>query len=253
MTAKYGAMEPEDDDELLARMMAEDESDLTDADPRLDDLAAGRASEEDVARLRAEAATDDALAERIEAMEPFDDAFVHRLASFAPAHFRKAASESAASGGSWIRWLLGGLALAAPLVIAWLIAAPGPSESLVDYQVQWRSGDQDVRSTPASQQLPTFASGSSLRFALVPATRTDAEVAVFVFVDGSGPVDGLQSQVLSSGVVKIEGTVGEGPLVLEIGRHALDVVLGPVAAGVPTGSTPGAPWQHTQLSFVVGE
>jgi hypothetical protein len=172
--------------EALGALAREEREDVL-ADPRWEKLAAGTATEADLAALHALAERSPEAAEALVVFAPLGADGERRLAERVIAAREGAATEPRASSAKVIplaprrrRWpaAAGGLALAAALLGLWL--RPGREPSLPEYEPVFVSGAQEVRgAAPGPVRL---VPGGAVTAALRPLSRVEGPVAAGAWI-----------------------------------------------------------------------
>lgn len=259
MTKREG-LEPDLQD-LLSQIDAMDD-DLDELDDRLEALAAGTLSEPVKVALIEEAAEDPLLQTAVHVMRPLGGEMHARLMATAREAYHEVSEEEAAAADApedqapvvELRpnrgWPVAQMAIPVLLAaVALFLLLPRGAGTLPDYQVEWRSGEQSLRSE-VPQTTPRFTQGSAIEVWARPARAAGEPVQARVFLDDWAHPLAVDPSIAASGGVRVRGELGQAPWTLAPGPHTLIVAVGPADALVPS-SEPGPPWQVTTLPFEV--
>ncbi len=208
----------------LMNALAQLASDEAKIDPRLEALAEGRLSTEELAGLEAEAAQDPELAVALEAFRPLDGAAADRIVAAATEAFGPA-SELAPSTSSPetmdnvvpfpLRRVVGGALVAAAAVAAMFVFVPsGPDYGpLPKYDMNMIGGDARVRGAEHPDPQPAdsirvFSPTSRVELQVVPARAIEGAAAAAVYFEADGELAPLSGKIESSeeGVFRIVGS-----------------------------------------------
>lgn len=204
----------------LMNALAQLATDEAKIDPRLEALAEGRLSTEELAGLEAEAAQDPELALALEAYRPLDGAAADRIVAAATEAFGPTSSTSAPETMDNIvpfplRRVVGGALVAAAAVAAMFVFVPtGPDYGpLPTYGMEMIGGDARVRGAeheeiPAADSIRVFSPTSRVELQVVPERAIEGEAAAAVYFEANGKLAPLAGKIESSeeGVFRIVGS-----------------------------------------------
>lgn len=232
------------------REAARREADDALGDPRWDALAAGTATDEELAALEELAAADPSAADAPRAFAPFGQAEKDRfleairgtlaappaVVDAPPPSSRRAPLvplvRAKPSRGTRFGYVAAALALAAGLALVVLRSGGPAGPGLPGYSLEL-SSEQEIRGEPAA--AGELRPGGRLVLSLRPDVALDGELTARVFVALGGvalPVDG-RAEVSAEGAVRFEGKLpsalvpGAGELVVLVGRPAAVLAVSP--------------------------
>ena len=208
----------------------------SEADPRLEAVAHGSASDELLAALEAEAKNDPAFAVALEAHRPLDPIVAARIADVAVEAFYEGSPDNVVPIRSRRRFLAGGLvaAVAASAALVF-IGVGGPAEPLPVYSMELIGGDATHRGVerdldPEAETRPParFSPGSRVELRLRPAVAVEGRVearAFYVAGEATGEVAAAIDRseqgafrILGSADTLFEGHTGPARVILAVAR-----------------------------------